>query len=67
MAELNEHYDIVIVGGAMMGSSTAWWLTREPGFDGSVLVVEREAEIALRAARREPEVVARVVPVGHAQ
>ena len=41
MAELSEHYDVVIVGGAMMGSSTAWWLSREPGFDGSVLVVER--------------------------
>ena len=36
MSSLNEHYDVVIVGGAMMGSSAAWWLSREPGFDGSV-------------------------------
>lgn len=35
-------YDVVIVGGAMMGSSTAWFLTSNPDFDGTVLVVERD-------------------------
>jgi len=35
-------YDIVIVGGAIMGSSTAWFLSQDPDFDGRVLVVERD-------------------------
>ncbi len=36
------HYDLVIVGGAIMGSSTAWFLSDNPDFNGSVLVVERD-------------------------
>ncbi len=35
-------YDVVIVGGAIMGSSTAWFLASNPDFDGTVLVVERD-------------------------
>ncbi len=36
------HYDVVIVGGAMMGASTAWFLTDNPDFKGSILVVEQD-------------------------
>jgi glycine/D-amino acid oxidase-like deaminating enzyme len=39
-------YDVVIVGGAMLGSSVAWFLTDTPGFKGSVLVVERDPTYA---------------------
>lgn len=35
-------YDVVIVGGAIMGSSTAWFLSNNPDFKGSVLVVEKD-------------------------
>ena len=35
-------YDVIIVGGAIMGSSTAWFLTDNPDFNGTVLVVERD-------------------------
>ncbi|KMK65709.1 FAD-binding oxidoreductase [Puniceibacterium sp. IMCC21224] len=41
-APSQDKYDVVIVGGGMMGASVAWFLTGEQGFDGRVLVVERD-------------------------
>ncbi len=35
-------YHVVIVGGAIMGSSVAFFLSRNPDFDGTILVVERD-------------------------
>ena len=35
-------YDVIIVGGAIMGSSAAWFLSDDKDFNGSVLVVEKD-------------------------
>ncbi|MDE1131866.1 MAG: FAD-binding oxidoreductase [Ascidiaceihabitans sp.] len=35
-------YDVVIVGGAMLGSSVAWFTATNPDFNGSILVVEKD-------------------------
>ena len=37
-----ESYDVVIGGGAVMGSSVAYHLAAQPGFSGRVLVVEKD-------------------------
>ncbi len=42
---MSESFDVVVIGGAVMGSSVAYWLTRmQPGL--SVLVVERDPTYA---------------------
>ncbi|PIB25926.1 FAD-dependent oxidoreductase [Amylibacter kogurei] len=38
----HQSYDIVIIGGGIMGSSAAWFLSQDKSFDGRVLVVERD-------------------------
>ncbi|MBK0328969.1 FAD-binding oxidoreductase [Rhodobacteraceae bacterium F11138] len=35
-------YDVIVVGGAIMGSSTAWFLTQNSDFNGRILVIERD-------------------------
>lgn len=35
-------YDVVIIGGAMMGASVAWFLKVKEQFPGSVLIIERD-------------------------
>lgn len=37
-----QSYDVVIIGGAIMGSSVAWFLSSNPDFTGRILVVERD-------------------------
>ena len=38
----SDSYDVVIVGGAAVGSATAYFLTHDLGFTGTVAVIERD-------------------------
>jgi glycine/D-amino acid oxidase-like deaminating enzyme len=38
----HDNYDVIIIGGAIMGSSTAWFLSQNPDFNGTILVVEKD-------------------------
>lgn len=39
---MKPRYDVVIVGGAVIGSAVAYFLAANPDFDGSVLVIEKD-------------------------
>lgn len=39
---MKEAYDVVVVGGAVIGSAVAYYLTSNPDFKGTVLVVEKD-------------------------
>ena len=41
-----ETYDVIIIGGAVMGSSTAYFLAANPDFTGNVLVIEKDPTYA---------------------
>ncbi|MBV2143409.1 FAD-binding oxidoreductase [Falsochrobactrum sp. TDYN1] len=40
---MRKSYDVVIVGGAVSGSSTAYFLAMNPDFNGTVLVIEKDS------------------------
>lgn len=43
MSSTQNHYDVVIVGGGVIGSAVAYWLAAEPAFAGRrVAVIERD-------------------------
>jgi glycine/D-amino acid oxidase-like deaminating enzyme len=42
MSASRSAYDVVIVGGAVIGSATAFFLGTNPDFEGSVLVIEKD-------------------------
>ncbi len=39
---MKQSYDVVIVGGAVIGSAVAYFLAANPDFGGSILIVERD-------------------------
>ncbi len=48
----HSHYDVIIIGGAMIGSSISWFLTSNPDFKGSLLVVERDPNYEFASTSR---------------
>lgn len=46
---MKSSYDVVIVGGAVIGSSVAYFLAANPDFNGSILVIERDPTYAKAA------------------
>ena len=49
---MNEHYDVIVAGGGVMGSAIAYFLGADPDFDGTILVVERDPSYADCATTR---------------
>ncbi|WP_107496260.1 FAD-binding oxidoreductase [Thalassobius sp. I31.1] len=43
---MRDSYDVVIIGGAVIGSTVAYFLTANADFDGSVLIIERDPTFA---------------------
>ena len=39
---MDDRYDVIVIGGGVSGCSTAYFLASNPGFDGRILVVERD-------------------------
>ena len=48
----HENYDIVIVGGALYGSSIAWFLSNNLSFQGKILVIEKDPSYEFSSTAR---------------
>ena len=45
-------YDIIIIGGALYGSSIAWFLSNDPCFSGKILVIEKDPSYEFSSTTR---------------
>lgn len=45
-------YDVIVIGGAIMGSSVAWHLSNNPDFTGAILVVEKDSSYEYSSTAR---------------
>ena len=52
MSQLTEKFDVVIIGGAMMGSAIAWFLCNNKDFTGKICVVEQDPSYEFAATSR---------------
>jgi glycine/D-amino acid oxidase-like deaminating enzyme len=48
----NSHCDVAIIGGAVMGSATAYFLSENPDFAGRILVIEKDRTYQHAASSR---------------
>jgi sarcosine oxidase len=48
----NDSYDVVIIGGGVIGSSTAYFLASQPDFQGTIAVLEKDSTYETAATPR---------------
>ena len=49
---LQKSYDVIIIGGAMIGTSIAWFTSANPDFKGKILVIEKDPSLEFSSTAR---------------
>ena len=52
-APLDEHYDLIVVGGGMSGLAAAWYYLKEKGQDARILILDNHDDFGGHAKRNE--------------
>ncbi len=53
----NQPWDVAVVGGGILGTSVAYWLSNQ--YEAGIVVLEKEAQVAVHTSRRNTGVVHR--------